>query len=363
MLLASVTLTGRTAGEGRSETEILGRAYELCAEHKYEDAAAILEGLRPGTGNEEVYGRLAEIYDNNLQDYAKACDVYRDYLRLFPAGRFGPTVQRRLQYLESTRPDWAVLKQYRVILSTYYQREPKVNIAMMRDLLAAHPRSAVTADIYFWLASQYYQTRQFRVGLTFIRKYIATFPTNGKSLNDKIEAYQTYATILMWDHQYGKALSVLRESLADTRIDPIVHFKLNQLIWKERRLWYGLMLSICCLLSGLVLAFVLKPWRAVGRPNIPRLAWAGLLSLLAAVTLLPMVIVKVRGYGLYRTFPAILALDGMAFVLIWMLAPLRARIGRRNYLLLSLALTVAGIYIAAYLWDTLSVFYQLPDSW
>ena len=148
MMLAFVAVIGRTAGQGQSETDLLGRAYELCAERQYGKAAAILESLRPGTENEEVYGKLGEIYDNNLQDYAKACQVYRAYLRLFPAGRFGPTVQGRLRYLESTRPDWAVLKRYRTILSTYYQREPKVNIAMMRDLLAANPRSAVTPDIY-----------------------------------------------------------------------------------------------------------------------------------------------------------------------------------------------------------------------
>lgn len=343
--------------------ESLGTANDLCLRGEYQAAASLLERLVLRSAHEEVYIKLAEIYDSNLHDYARASAIYRRYLAVFSEGRCYSKFAGRLTYLETNKQDWAVIAEYKILLNTYYKRSPAENIRRMRALLDEHPGTSLVPDINYWLATEYQQSNQLGLAREYIQKYIATFPANGKSVTDKIEAYQAYAAILARCRQYRQAIAVLEGSLVDRRIDRTAHFKAIQTIGKEWRLWIGFELSLACLVLGLglalALAIAIRPWKSGARER--RWPLPAAILALATATIGPMKIVEYTGRGTYRAFSTLLVLESVVLVLVRLLAPLARIAGRKVYFALALLLAVAGVYVSFYLWDTLSVFYQWPD--
>ena len=160
--------------------------------------------------------------------------------------------------------------------------------------------------------------------------------------------------------RYVQALKVLRDSLADGRIEPSFHeYKVAE-IKKEWRLWVGLLISIGCLVLAAIAIVVLKPWQ-------DRNFWRGLLRFIPAfllipvVTFVPMWFVFHRGYGTYRAFPILTVAAGITLIFVRLLSPLARRLNRTVYIITALILAAACIYISYYIDDRLCIFYQLPD--
>lgn len=357
-LLGTVAMAA--AGTGPSEAELLNKACEYSNQGDHAKAVAVLEGLLPTTKNGDVYWKLGEILDNSMRDYGKAIAVYREYLEVFPDGWYAERFRQRLDYLERHRGDWPALARYNFILGTHYTRSRTENIRLMESVLRDYPKTGIAPDIYSCLAWEYYLDNQTKAATGYITRYLGTFPANGKPVTDKIGAYQTYALILMRARRYGQAIGVLRGSLADPGIDPSVYANDIRMIEKERRIWYGLVIAVGSLFLALILAVVLQPWRERSfRTGWPRLLVPA--ALLAALTLLPMKIVQAKGYGLFKTFPTLSVSAVVILLLLKSLGAVAHKIGPRVYLVLSFLVIAAGIYISFYAWDTLSVFYQLPD--
>ena len=358
-LLAALLAAGVVGAQAQAEDGALNEASELRARGEHRRAAAVLEMILPHARNEEVFRVLGEIYEANLLDYGQASGLYRRYLALFPEGRYAIDFRNRLSYLTGHRGEWKAIARYRTILDTYHTRTRAGNLAMMERLLEAYPGSSLTAEIHAWLAWEYYQHGQSRRALAHIRQYIDTFPAGGEAPLDLLGAYQTRASILIAAHRYREAGQTLRQAL-DRGLDPALYKTRVAFLRKERCLWLGLLVSAACLVLALAGAVFARPWK--NRDLLrdwPRLAllsgfvWGGVL--------LPYWIVQWRGYGGYRSFLTLGVVAELDLILIKMLSPLARRMGRPAYLAAAGILTAAGVYLAYYVWDNLSVFYQWPD--
>ncbi|MGE5549049.1 MAG: hypothetical protein ACM3ZC_00765 [Bacteroidota bacterium] len=355
MLLLASCVAG---AQGSAENEAMNRAFEYCAAGDFQNAAAVLEEILPRTQNEELYWKLAEVYDSNLHDYGKASAVYRKYLDRFPEGRFAADFQRRLEYLTAHRGEWDVLARYKAILDTYHARPRADSIEMMRRLLADHPRSSLTVEIQSWLAWEYYQDKQTGLALQYINEVMAHPPASGEA-NKLTDVCQTYSMLLAETRHYGKAIRVLEES-GRYGLDPAVFAGTIATLKKERRLWIGFVVSLACVILAIAAIVFLRPWQEKGFKT----GWLTVLSgtaLIVISALIAMWIVQWRQYGTYKVFLALGAGGGPNLVLAKLLAPMARRINRKAYLAAVVILTVACIYILYYIYDTLSVFYQLPD--
>ena len=348
-----------TAGARGTATEAFNQACVLRARGEHRQAAVVLERLLPYTRDEEVFRTLGEIYEANLHDYRLASGLYRRYLALFPEGRYTVDFRNRLTYLTEHRGEWKAIARYRTILDTYHMRTRAGNLALMEGLLQEYPDISLTPEMHSWLAWEYHQYGQSRPALAHIKRYIAAFPAGGQSRFDLLGAYQTWSSILAAAHRYGEAGQVLRKAL-DHGLEPALYETRVAYLRKERRLWIGLLVSMACLVLALAGVAFTRPWR--NRDLLrdwPRVAlmsafvWGGVL--------LPYWIVLWRGYGGYKSFFTLGAIAELDLILIKLLSPLARRIGRPAYLAAAVILTAAGVYLAYYTGDNLSVFYQLPD--
>lgn len=342
-----------------SERELYNQAYNLSIQKEYQKAVEMLNrllSLYPLTMNEDVYWKLAQIYDENLYDYQKALEVYQRYLTKFPEGRFYTNFRDRAAYLTKNQRDWDAIRDYKQISDTSYTREIKENIKMIRNLLEKYPQTAITPDIYYWLASQYQQTGQSREALTFSKKYLNTFPANGKTSNDIIIAYEQYSSILASQRQYQAAINILKETLK-YQITPIEYSENLKSLQKERRLWIGLEICVFYIVLFLFLLVMVRPWREIKFKFEPvrMVKW---LMFLILGTLLPMLGVFVAGYGTWKTFYGLAVISSIILVLIKLAAPVAGKLNRPLYLVICFFLIIAGIYLTFYWADNLAVFYQ-----
>lgn len=358
-LLAALLAAGTAGTRAQTEDTALNEAFVLRARGEHRQAAAMLEKILLHIRDEEIYRTLGEIYETNLHDYGRASGLYHRYLALLPEGRYAIDFQNRLSYLIEHRGEWKAIARYRTILETYHTRTRAGNIALMEDLLEGYPRISLTPEMHAWLAWEYSQDGQTRPALVHIKQYIAAFPADGESRLDLLGAYQTWSSILAAAHRYGEAGQVLRQAL-DHGLEPALYESRIAFLRKERRLWIGLLVSVACLVLALAGVVCTRPWknRALIRdwPRITLMSvfvWGGVL--------LPYWIVQWRGYGRYKSFLALGAVTELDLILIRLLSPLARRIGRPAYLAAAVILTAAGVYLAYYIHDNLSVFYQLPD--
>jgi outer membrane protein assembly factor BamD (BamD/ComL family) len=360
IIAAQIATPAKGAEVKPSEKDLYNAAYDDSIKKDYQKAIDTLNQLLlfyPDTKNEDVYWKIAEIYDSNLHDFAKAVAAYQMYLRLFPDGRFGGSFQERLAYLSKNKPDWDVLKEYKTILDTYYTRKINDNINFMENLLKKYPATSLTPDIYNWLASQYYSCGKTQSALFYIQKYLSTFPANQKSDNEAVTAYKQYSQILILQRKYPAAIVAINQALR-YKISATEYQESVNLIKKEWRIWTGL--EICLAYFGLVLLLILliKPWRELNfyRESMRLMKW---LLLLLLFTLGPLLAVSAYGYGIWKAFYGLAVCSGVVLVLIKFLS-VSTKINHRLYVLISFLLAIAGIYLAYYWGDTLSVFYQPP---
>jgi tetratricopeptide (TPR) repeat protein len=355
LLLASSSIN--TAAVNSPENGLLKEANECSIKKDYPGVADILEKLLtlyPGTRKEDVYFKLGDVYDTNIEDYAKAIRTYTKYLQLFPKGRFCDRFKERLGYLEKNKDHWEIIKRYRFIQRTFYTRSEIENIKMMRELLHQNPNLYLQSDIDRWLAGEYLYLQQSGPALDYIKKYFATFPGNGKPESEKIKTYPLYSEILTKAHQYRRAIAVLKDYSGD---DPgrIWEYKSRvNLIIKERRLWTGFMISVSYLVLIVMIIIAIKPWQEKDLRLKPLLK---LIALVAVFTLIPMMIVSSAVKGIYKTFPTLTILASFALIITRLLSPVAYKINRSVFLGLSFLLGVAVTYISFYIWDTLFVFW------
>ena len=107
---------------------------------------------------------------------------------------------------------------------------------------------------------------------------------------------------------------------------------------------------------------LLRPWRA------PGFAWQGgrLIVLCASVvlaTLGPMASLRLRGVETPGTFAALAGFGVLGILVLKLLAPLAARIGRHAYLGLGLLVVVSGLYLAFFLGGTLGAWEWPFEAW
>ena len=82
--------------------------------------------------NEDIYWKLAQIYDENLYDYQKALEVYHRYLAKFPEGRFYTNFRVRDGFFIPNQRDWDAIRDYKQITDNSYTRKINENIQTMQ---------------------------------------------------------------------------------------------------------------------------------------------------------------------------------------------------------------------------------------
>ena len=342
-----------------SEKEMYNQAYDFSITKNYQKAVEMLHKLLtlyPRTTNEEVYWKLSQIYDENLYDYQKALEVYHLYLAKFPDGRFYANFRDRAVYLAKNRGGWDAIREYKQITDTSYTRTNEENIKMMREVLKKYPETAATPDMYYWLASQYHQTRDYRQASFYSKKYIGTFPANGKTNDENIIALKQYSTILAARRQYKAAFGALKETLK-YHVNSLEYSEALKVLRKEQALWIGLWLSIFCITLFLVFLVFANPLSEIKSIFEPVRMGKWILLLIAG-TLLPMFGTFASGYGIWKAFYGLAAMSSVVLVLIKLSSPLARKLNRASYLFICFLLIIAGIYLTFYWADNLSIFYQ-----
>lgn len=341
------------------EKELLNSAYRYSLNQEYEKAVETYEkllSLYPDTRSEEVYRDLANIYENKLFLFSKAVELYRQYLDSFPHGRLSKQFQEKLAFLLNAHQDWDVLRGYRYICDTYHKRENLKNIAIMEGILKDNPNSFLAPEIYNWLSWEYHSLGNLKLTRQYVEKYIETFSEIYRPVREKINAYEHYVLVLTELHQYKKALNILEMVHEEEPVNFTNYGKKVNTVIKERTLWYGVVVSYGYIILLTIFIFILKPWK---RKEF-RLRYKYIIKnilLLILFTIGPMVIVNIYGYGVFYAFPTLAVAGSLILIMVNLLSPLAQIYNKKVYLLLSILLIIAVLYVTFYKWDNLSIFY------
>jgi len=341
-----------------SELVILGQKYSVNQEYeKVVDVYEKLLTIYPDTRNEAVYRELADVYETRLLLFKNAFDIYERYLKYFPNGRLRKQFETKRDFLKKQEVNWDLLKQYRFIQKTYYDREPAKNLQMMEELLKDNPDTFLSPDIYSWLSWEYHTLGNLKEARYAVEKYIDTFPENGKSVTEEISAYENYVVILTRLHRFAKAFDVLA-MVYEKEPERFTNYgKKVSTVKKERLLWYGVVIAYLYIILVTIISLLLKPWLEKNfNLKLKHLLKGSILIII--LTIIPMLIVDHIGYGVFYTFPTLALAGIISMFLINLLSPLSYRYNKRIYIVISILLIVAVVFVSFYKWDNLSVFYM-----
>jgi tetratricopeptide (TPR) repeat protein len=355
----AVALTVCVAAAHGSTPQALEQASAGAAVNDAATAVSRLEAALGATPDDErLYQQLSELYDQKALDYDKALDLYQRYLERFPGGHLAALFRERQLVLLRNREVWPLLVRYRQILQSSFERSGEANVRAVEALLGEAARTPLEPDLLLWLAGALTPSEPDRA-LGYVDRYLASLPGSGRSPTERAQGLALRVNLLHGQGRNTQALAVLRELKAT---DPSgwqgLERVLSAKVWATRACWAAT--AVLALLG--LLGLLLRPWRE------PGFAWQSKkLSVLAVgvvvVTLGPMAVLRLRGVESPGTFAALAGFGVLELVVLKLLAPLAARIGRPAYLGLSLLVVVSGLYLAFFLGGTLGVWEWPFEAW
>jgi tetratricopeptide (TPR) repeat protein len=326
------------------------------------DAATTASRLEAALGatpdDERLYQQLSELYDQKALSYDKALDLYQRYLQRFPRGHLLALFKERQLVLQRDRAVWPLLARYRQILQSSFERRAEENVRAVEALLGEAARTPLEPDLLLWLAGALTPSEPDRA-LGYVDRYLASLPGSGGGPTERAQGLALRVNLLHGQGRNTQALATLRELKAT---DPSgwqgLERVLSAKVWATRACWAAA--AVLALLG--LLGLLLRPWRE------PGFAWQSKkLSVLAVgvvvVTLGPMAILRLRGVEAPGTFVALAGFGVLGLLVLKLLAPLAARIGRPAYLGLSLLVVVSGLYLAFFLGGTLGAWEWPFEAW
>jgi tetratricopeptide (TPR) repeat protein len=301
---------------------------------------------------------LSELYDQKALDYDKALDLYQRYLQGFPGGHLVALFEERQLVLQRSRAVWPLLARYRRILQSSFERRAEENVRAVEALLGEAAHTAIEPDLLLWLAGALTASDPDRA-LGYVDRYLASLAGSGRGPTERAQGLALRVNVLHQQGRNAQALAALRELEAT---DPSGWQGLERVllakVWAARACWVAA--AVLSLLG--VLALLLRPWRT------PGFAWQGRRLIVLGVgvvlaTLGPMAILRLRGVQAPGTFAALAGFGVLGLLVLKLLSPLAARIGRPAYLGLGLLVVVSGLYLAFFLGGTLGAWEWPFEAW
>jgi tetratricopeptide (TPR) repeat protein len=327
-----------------------------------DDAATAARRLEAALGvtpdDERLYQQLSELYDQKALDYDKALDLYQRYRRRFPLGHLLELFQERQLVLQRNREVWPLLVRYRRILQSSFERSVEENVRAVEALLGEAAHTPMELDMLLWLAGALSPSRPDRA-LGYVDRYLASLPGSDRGPTERAQGLVLRVNLLHAQGRNAQALASLRQLEA---IDPSGWQGLKRVlsgkVWAARASWAAAaVLALFCLLG-----LFLRPWRAAG------FTWQGKRLIMLGVgvimtTLGPMAFLRLRGVEPPGTFGALAGLGLLGILVLKLLAPLAARLGRPAYLGLGLLVVASGLYLAFFLGGTLGAWEWPFEAW
>jgi tetratricopeptide (TPR) repeat protein len=348
------------AARGQASTPQVEKESRAAAARK--DAATAASRLEAALGatpdDERLYQQLSELYDQKALDYDKALDLYQRYLQGFPGGHLVALFEERQLVLQRSRAVWPLLARYRRILQSSFERRAEENVRAVEALLGEAAHTAIEPDLLLWLAGALTASDPDRA-LGYVDRYLASLAGSGRGPTERAQGLALRVNVLHGQGRNTRALAALRQLEA---IDPSGWQGLERVLlakmWAARASWVAA--AVLSLLG--VLALLLRPWRT------PGFAWQGKRLIVLGVgvvlaTLGPMAILRLRGVEAPGTFAALAGFGVLGLLVLKLLSPLAARIGRPAYLGLGLLVVVSGLYLAFFLGGTLGAWEWPFEAW
>ena len=161
----------------------------------------------------------------------------------------------------------------------------------------------------------------------------------------------------MWMHKYNKAKIVLENTINDNPSRIIQYEEKLFEIKEEQITWYGFIISCLYVLFFILLLLKYKAWQY--RHNLLDISQiAKWVSMIAGFTIVPLVTIIYIGIGYFNVFFALMISSMIVYFLILLLALVLTKIGRTMFVILSIFLALAGVYIPYYLTDYLFIFWS-----
>ena len=322
-------------------------------------AASRLEAALAATPDDQrPYQELSELYDQKALDYDKALDLYQRYLQRFSGGHLAALFRERQLVLQRNRAVWPLLARYRQILQSSFERSAEENLRAVEALLGEAAHTPLEPDMLLWLAGALTTSAPERA-LGYVDRYLASLPGSGRGPRERAQGLALRVDLLRGQGRDTQALAALREMQAT---DPLgsqgLARVLSTKVWATRVSWAAA--AVFALLG--LLGLLLRPWRE------PGFAWQGKRLIVLGVgvvlaTLGPMAFLRLRGVETPGTFAALAGLGVLGLIVLKLLAPLAARIGRPAYLGLSLLVVVLGLYLAFFMGGTLGAWEWPFEEW
>ena len=355
----AVALTVCVAAAHGSTPQALEQASAGAAVNDAATTASKLEAALGATPDDErLYQQLSELYDQKALDYDKALDLYQRYLQRFPSGHLLALFKERQLVLQRNRAVWPLLARYRRILQSSFERRAEENVRAVEGLLGEAAHTTIEPDLLLWLAGALAASEPDRAR-GYVDRYLASLAGSSRSPTERAQGLALRVNLLHQQGRYAPALAALRELQAT---DPSGWQGLERVllakVWATRACWVAA--AVLSLLG--LFALLLRPWRTPGFAwQAKRLIVLGVGVVLA--TLGPMAILRLRGVEVPGTFTALAGFGVLGLLVLKLLAPLTARIGRPAYLGLSLLVVVSGLYLAFFLGGTLGAWEWPFEAW
>lgn len=202
--------------EDLSEKDLFEKVNVHLAKNETQRAISLLEDFlnkSPDTKNESIYIRLGNIYDDDLNDFEKALEIYSRYLKAFPEGNYKNFCQKRVDYFEDHRSEWEAIRQYRCYIQESCENEADLNIKNYENFIKTFPDTSVTIDVYYRLTEEYMNNNEPESAVKYIEMYIDNFRDIVDLIKKKEKVFLLYADILNELNMPFKALSVLDKAV------------------------------------------------------------------------------------------------------------------------------------------------------